>query len=80
MKVVLRHEPLKLYYAGQKHWVLSAGAAMQFPTVEEAAQYIRHESLDQAQVVVAPEHADDDLLYSPATPQEATVRPAAQAA
>ena len=52
MRVLLRYAHIGLYYAGPKHWVGQASAAVDLQTIEHAAELSRDENFDQMEIVV----------------------------
>jgi hypothetical protein len=52
MKVLLRNSRIGLYYAGRKHWVGKAEAAVDLGTIEHATELSREENFDEMDILV----------------------------
>ncbi len=52
MRVILRHSTIGLYYAGPKHWVGNADAALDLGSIERAAEMSRAEDFRKMEIVV----------------------------
>ena len=62
MKVLLRHAGIGLYYAGHKHWVGNASAALDLETIERATEVSRDESFEEMEIHVTYDEPDCELV------------------
>ena len=75
MKVLLRNGKVGLYYAGRKHWVGKADAAVDLMTIERATEVSADEDFDFMEILV---DYDDPAcaLVLPLAPRNAQGKPA----
>jgi hypothetical protein len=62
VQVNLRHAHVGLYYAGRKHWVNNADAALNLETIEHAAEVSREEDFADMEIFVSSDDPGCDLV------------------
>jgi hypothetical protein len=80
MRVILRHAGIGLYYAGHKHWVGNASAALDLGSIEHAAEVSRDEAFDEMDIVVTNDDPTRELVVPLRRKKPAEAEPLRKAA